>query len=639
MSSRRRVVMVESVTVSCGCSLPGAVIRRRDSAPRSLSYHRIVPQQQQPVPSVQTTLNFPREKRSEPPDPDTLVPARVGAHQSATTTAVSKSPDSSSASARNENAVGDPAASKSCVDSAAAVSADVTAAPMIAPCGIVAPPGVLMVSHVAVPFVPKPALHRNRAQLSHVDIPEVPEFACVARAWGNTRDELVTPSKRHLCQRQRSGAHSDVLTSGKLPQCSVLSRSDISEESLSHSNLSECEHDCGSKRRRVASAISSQTCHDASAHQLPSDIGTKPTCEPIPPIRSSQPSRENDVVDAPQKKNTSYAVPITEADEARLKPEQLLNDSLIEFYLLYWQSSPQYRDIHFFNTFFFKKLQLRNDTDKSLRKWTKHVQLYEKKFLIIPVNHTNHWCVTIACMPNSGFEESPCLVLLDSCRDLYEPYHNNIGRLITGYLENDWKVSHPEATPPKFSLYVPHVPQQNNGSDCGVYMLLFLDHFLREAPLSVRAFDLWDFPLQAAETCRTKLGELVKQHKDAAEQDKKPAMSNQEEPGSDVEAQCEIVDVKHPSIPLDCDSLVPDDCCFVKEVHYDRTAYEATTAPGDVITLDSEGEGNQSEAETNYDSIDDSAEDSSSPKSDESSTEEAPTKATIFTQECDKDLL
>ena len=61
----------------------------------------------------------------------------------------------------------------------------------------------------------------------------------------------------------------------------------------------------------------------------------------------------------------------------------------------------------FFNTFFFKKLT-QNGTSKAdlgkmyqtyMKRWTKNVNIFEKDFIIVPVNQSAHWFLFIICFP------------------------------------------------------------------------------------------------------------------------------------------------------------------------------------------------------------------------------------------------
>lgn len=119
-------------------------------------------------------------------------------------------------------------------------------------------------------------------------------------------------------------------------------------------------------------------------------------------------------------------VSVTNEDYACLEVEQFLNDVIIDFYLKYLQfgmfeNEAQVRDkTHIFTTYFYKRLTTRpTNKNKSahhpveddpnltpaekrydrVRKWTKKVNLFEKDFIVVPINEHAHWFVCVICFP------------------------------------------------------------------------------------------------------------------------------------------------------------------------------------------------------------------------------------------------
>ncbi|KAF8171968.1 hypothetical protein K438DRAFT_1851990 [Mycena galopus ATCC 62051] len=108
------------------------------------------------------------------------------------------------------------------------------------------------------------------------------------------------------------------------------------------------------------------------------------------------------------------AVNITNADVARLAPGEFLNDTLIEFGLKLWLQDLEKEDpelvkqIHVFSSFFYKKLDNKDQKDKknrpekgyeSVRKWTAKFDLFAKKYIIVPINENLHWYLAIIYQP------------------------------------------------------------------------------------------------------------------------------------------------------------------------------------------------------------------------------------------------
>lgn len=101
------------------------------------------------------------------------------------------------------------------------------------------------------------------------------------------------------------------------------------------------------------------------------------------------------------------AVNVTLGDVARLEPEEFLNDTLIEFGFKSWlreleDSNPELASqVYVFNSFFYKKLNKRNIKEgyDSVRKWTSKIDIFSKKYIIVPINENLHWYLAIIYEP------------------------------------------------------------------------------------------------------------------------------------------------------------------------------------------------------------------------------------------------
>lgn len=107
---------------------------------------------------------------------------------------------------------------------------------------------------------------------------------------------------------------------------------------------------------------------------------------------------------------------INTEDYACLAVDQYLNDVIIDFYLKYvlteMLTEEQQAKTHIFSTFFYKRLTTMNAKGKKdnklsaaqkrherVKNWTKAVNLFEKDFIIIPINEQSHWFLAIICFP------------------------------------------------------------------------------------------------------------------------------------------------------------------------------------------------------------------------------------------------
>jgi len=201
-------------------------------------------------------------------------------------------------------------------------------------------------------------------------------------------------------------------------------------------------------------------------------------------------------------------------DLQRLDQNSYLNDTLIHFYLKFVQNElmeESRRDsVHIFNTFFLERLRGSNKSDKfdfekgynNVKKWTKDVDIFEKDFLIFPMNDRSgkHWNLFVLCYPRYFLEKSeyrengratgltkPFLLYFDSMNVLSQK--TDIPKLISCYMEyelmdkkpvlyNKIKAHFNTITEDRICQVI--VPFQENLYDCGIYMLEYAEKFLTE---------------------------------------------------------------------------------------------------------------------------------------------------------------
>ncbi|KAH3889282.1 uncharacterized protein LOC127849189 [Dreissena polymorpha] len=111
-------------------------------------------------------------------------------------------------------------------------------------------------------------------------------------------------------------------------------------------------------------------------------------------------------------------ITITNEDLYCLHEGEFLNDVIVDFYLKYLlleKLSPADKArTHIFSSFFYKRLTQRirgtaidDDPNLSLpvkrharvKTWTRHVDLFKKDFIVIPINEHAHWFLAIVCFP------------------------------------------------------------------------------------------------------------------------------------------------------------------------------------------------------------------------------------------------
>jgi len=213
------------------------------------------------------------------------------------------------------------------------------------------------------------------------------------------------------------------------------------------------------------------------------------------------------------------AVEIVHSDLLRLAPEEFLNDTVIDFYIKYIQrpealTLEDKKRFHFFNSFFYKKLSevIRGKKKKGggdflkLRKWTKGMNIFEKDYLFVPIHNSLHWSLAIICFPGADADlqssSECCIIHLDS---LITGGHKSQGvfNCLRSYLVAEWKYRrelHKDIG--DFSVKTlplkaesirgrrVQVPLQDNESDCGLFLLHYIELFVKDAPSTFRLHDL-----------------------------------------------------------------------------------------------------------------------------------------------------
>uniref|UniRef100_A0AAX7SZ62 Sentrin-specific protease 6 n=1 Tax=Astatotilapia calliptera TaxID=8154 RepID=A0AAX7SZ62_ASTCA len=384
-------------------------------------------------------------------------------------------------------------------------------------------------------------------------------------------------------------------------------------------------------------------------------------------------------------------ITVTNEDLHCLNDGEFLNDVIIDFYLKYLVLEKLKKEdaqrIHVFSSFFYKRLnqrERRNAPDTTnlpiqkrkhnrVKTWTRHVDLFQKDFIFVPINESAHWYLAVICFPGldrpvleqnplyhslfpatltaeseenipdhcrplspdrDGLDSSseqlspggapegslddltdgglhrismcygsgkmdddpytfsddqsscqdecsedgtlaedglgsdasslttkqslckqPCILIMDSLRG---PARSTVVKTLREYLEVEWEVR--KGTQRSFGKDVmkgssPRVPQQDNFSDCGVYILQYVESFF-ENPIP--SFHLpmnlleW-FPQQRMKTKREEIKELIRKIQAQQELDKKESDQVEAPPGSPEEPEIEEtsgLNGRLPNVPI-----------------------------------------------------------------------------------------
>uniref|UniRef100_A0A0P4WT40 Ubiquitin-like protease family profile domain-containing protein n=1 Tax=Scylla olivacea TaxID=85551 RepID=A0A0P4WT40_SCYOL len=195
------------------------------------------------------------------------------------------------------------------------------------------------------------------------------------------------------------------------------------------------------------------------------------------------PEMENEIDDALNKIPQSevliekFHIQITRRDIKTLDGLNWLNDEVINFYMNLLmersQKNDSYPRVYAFNTFFYPKLS--KSGYHSVRRWTKKVDLFSYDMLLVPIHLGMHWCMSVVDF------KTKCISYYDSM------LHNNEWCLesLLEYL----KAEHQDKKGSSYDTDVwklqnkKDIPQQMNGSDCGMFACKFADYLSRRAKI------------------------------------------------------------------------------------------------------------------------------------------------------------
>ena len=168
----------------------------------------------------------------------------------------------------------------------------------------------------------------------------------------------------------------------------------------------------------ILEELNKKTAYDMLLKTSPKQF---PFSSKFPPVFNSISLRVNNTLKYCQyPPSGSNCISVTAEDYCCLEKGVFLNDSIIDFFLKWLQFSKlkdKDRDrTHIFSTFFYKRLTT-TDRNKSIdktegknlssaakryeriKRWTKNVNIFEKDFVIVPINQHSHWFVVVICFP------------------------------------------------------------------------------------------------------------------------------------------------------------------------------------------------------------------------------------------------
>lgn len=129
--------------------------------------------------------------------------------------------------------------------------------------------------------------------------------------------------------------------------------------------------------------------------------------------------------------------------------------------------------VYCMNTFFLKRLL--EVGYSGVRRWTRKVDIFSYDIIPIPVHKGIHWCMSIINFKEKTIKYydsmgAPNNSVLKALEDYLQS--ESLDKKNTQFDMSDWRKEN-----------VQNIPQQENGSDCGVFSCMYAEFLTRERPI------------------------------------------------------------------------------------------------------------------------------------------------------------
>uniref|UniRef100_A0A4W6FKU0 SUMO specific peptidase 1 n=1 Tax=Lates calcarifer TaxID=8187 RepID=A0A4W6FKU0_LATCA len=174
-----------------------------------------------------------------------------------------------------------------------------------------------------------------------------------------------------------------------------------------------------------------------------------------------------------------FGLSLTRKDLHTLSNLNWLNDEVINFYmnlLVERSKDSSLPSVNTFNTFFYPKL--RSSGYSAVRRWTKKMDIFSKDILLVPVHLGVHWCLSVVDFRKKaimyfdsmgGNNDEACKILFDY---LQQESRDKKGKEMD---TSGWTLHSKKPN---------EIPQQMNGSDCGMFTCKYADYITKDKPIT-----------------------------------------------------------------------------------------------------------------------------------------------------------
>ncbi|KAG7456915.1 hypothetical protein MATL_G00240930 [Megalops atlanticus] len=169
---------------------------------------------------------------------------------------------------------------------------------------------------------------------------------------------------------------------------------------------------------------------------------------------------------------------LTLEDLSTLDNQNWLNDQVINMYGELIMEAANNK-VHFFNSFFHRQLVTKGY--EGVKRWTKKVDLFSKRLLLIPVHLEVHWSLITVDISSKTIR-----------------FYDSQGMVFKHAMENVFKYMTTEAKEKKCTTFQKgwkttvnkRIPQQKNDNDCGVFVLEYCKCLASGKPLQFSQADM-----------------------------------------------------------------------------------------------------------------------------------------------------
>lgn len=217
-------------------------------------------------------------------------------------------------------------------------------------------------------------------------------------------------------------------------------------------------------------------------------------------------------------------------DIERLQNHEWLNDNLIGAYIHFLENHVRQTNehlgsqIYFFNSFFYAFLT-RDETInyKAVQNWTKSVDIFNYEYIIVPINESHHWYAAIIyglrgifpLMQETGGgrnpSRGPTIIIIDSLNNI----HPVAIQALKDYLCEEAKSKRGDWIDVNLiqDRNAQGIPLQHNSTDCGLYLLMYIEKFVQDPDGFIRNLIQGDgnidWPNLGASTLRCRLQKFL----------------------------------------------------------------------------------------------------------------------------------